>query len=89
MLRTALTRAVLIAMFLGAFIGGYVCGSVTQQRADAQGVGGILEQAGKSGGALGAASQLGSSIVEMEKHVTGLQKNLESFKKIQSALTGK
>ncbi len=34
-------------------------------------------------------SQLGSSIVEMETHVSGLQKNLDALKKVQSALTGK
>jgi len=84
-----IARAALIAMIFGSFVAGYVCGSVTQQRADAQGIGGVLEQAGKAGGPLGAATQLGSSIVEMEKHVTGLQKNLDTLKKVQSALTGK
>jgi hypothetical protein len=62
---------------------------VSQQRADAQGLGGILEQAGKAGGPVGAASQLGSSIVEMQEHVSGLQKNIDTLKKVQSALTGK
>jgi hypothetical protein len=83
------TRAVLVALVLGSFTLGYVCGSVTQPRADAQGVSGVLEQAGKAGGPLASASQLGSSIVEMEKHVSGLQKNLDTLKKVQSALTGK
>jgi hypothetical protein len=40
-------------------------------------------------GTLGAAGQLGSSITEMEQHVSGLQKNLDSLKKIQSTLMGK
>jgi hypothetical protein len=40
-------------------------------------------------GTLGAASQRGSSITDMEQHVSGLQKNLDTLKKIQSTLTGK
>jgi len=40
-------------------------------------------------GTLGGAGQLGSSITEMEQHVTGLQKNLDALKKIQSTLMGK
>jgi len=84
-----IARAVLTGVILGAFSLGYVCGSVGQRRADAQGIGGMLEQAGKAGGPLGAAGQLGSSIVEMEQHVSGLQKNLDVLKKVQSALTGK
>ena len=87
--RKAIARVVVSLLLLAAFTVGYVCGSVTQQRADAQGVGGLLEQAGKGGGALGAATQLGSSIVEMQDHVSGLQKNLETLRKVQSALTGK
>ena len=89
MARKMIARAVMTGTLLGAFALGYVAGSVTQPRADAQGLGGILEQAGKAGGPLGAAGQLGTSIVEMQDHVTGLQKNLETLRKVQSALTGK
>jgi hypothetical protein len=89
MTRRRIGRAVMTAMLLGAFAFGYVAGSMNQRRADAQGLGGILDQAGKAGGPLGAAGQLGSSIVEMQEHVSGLQKNLESLKKIQSTLMGK
>jgi len=89
MVKGKMARVVLPAMLLGAFALGYVSGAVSQRRADAQGLGGILDQAGKAGGVLGAAGQLGTNIVEMQDHVTGLQKNLESLKKIQSALTGK
>jgi len=42
-----------------------------------------------SGGALGSAAEMGTSIMEMQEHVTGLQKNLDTFKKVQSALGGK
>ena len=80
-------RLALIAMLFVVFMLGYVCGSVLTPRASAQLPqipGGLL-----SGGALGAATQLGSSITEMEQHVSGLQKNLDTLKKIQSVLGGK
>jgi hypothetical protein len=89
MTRRLIARALLTAVILGAFSLGYVCGSVGQRRADAQGLGNIMEQAGKASGSLGAIGELGSSIVEMDKHVSGLQKNLEVLRKVQSALTGK
>ena len=76
-------------MTVAAFGFGYVAGTVTQRRADAQGLGGMLEQAGKLGGPAGAVAQLGSSIVEMQQQVSGLQKNLDTLKQVQSALTGK
>src|SRR5207237_1367800 len=84
-----IARAAVTAVVFAAFGLGYVVGSVSERRADAQGVGGVLEQAGKLGGPLGAVGQLGSSIVEMEQHVSGLQKNLDVLRKVQSALTGK
>jgi len=89
MAKKLLAHALVIAGVVGIFGLGYLCGSVSQHRADAQTLGGILEQAGKAGGPLGAAGQLGSSIVEMQQHVTGLQKNLDTLKGIESALTGK
>jgi hypothetical protein len=87
MYKLILQRFVMVAVILGVFGLGYFCGTIGQQQAGAQ-LGGILEQAGKAGGPLGSAAQLGSSIVEMQDHVTGLQKNLDSLKKIQSALGG-
>jgi hypothetical protein len=88
-MKKLVTHAILVGLWVLIFGLGYLCGSISQHRADAQGVGGILEQAGKMGGTLGAAGQLGSSIVEMEQHVSGLQKNLDTLKTIQSALMGK
>jgi hypothetical protein len=38
---------------------------------------------------IAAAGQLGSSVTEMEEHVSGLQENLDTLKKIQSAPSGK
>jgi hypothetical protein len=83
-----LQRVFMVALMLGVFALGYFCGTVGQRHADAQ-LGGILEQAGKAGGPIGSIAQLGSSIVEMQDHVTGLQKNIDTLKKVQSALGGK
>jgi hypothetical protein len=33
--------------------------------------------------------ELGSSIVEMQEHVNGLQENIDTVKKVQAGLTGK
>ncbi|HEY7318520.1 MAG TPA: hypothetical protein VIE89_13170 [Candidatus Binatia bacterium] len=85
-------RGLLISMMLGMFVLGFLVGTANQRYADAQkipGMGDVLDKAGKSGGALGSVTQLGSSIVEMQDHVNGLQKNLETLKKIESALGGK
>jgi hypothetical protein len=81
------SRRLMTAVILGVFGLGYVCGSMTQRQAEAQ-IGGLLEQAGKAGGPVGSVAQFGSSIVEMQDHITGLQKNLDTFKKVQASLTG-
>jgi hypothetical protein len=81
----------LVGMCLGLFVVGFFLGSVSQRSADAQlpGIGkGALEKAKESGGTLGSVTELGSSIVEMQEHVNGLQKNLDTLKKIQGALGG-
>jgi hypothetical protein len=86
--RTRGARALLVA---GIFAVGFVAGSVTQRPADAQlgELGGkAMEKAAGSGGALGSAAKLGTSIVDMQKEVDGLQKNLETLKGIKSALGG-
>jgi hypothetical protein len=84
-------RSVLVGLLVGMFALGFLCGSVSQRTADAQlqDIGkSALEKAKESGGALGSVSELGSSIVEMQQHVDGLQKNLDTLKKVQSSLTG-
>ena len=73
-------RGVFISLLGGMFILGFVSGSVSQRSAQAQVPG--------MGGALGSAKELGSSIVEMQQHVEGLQKNLTTLKKVQAALGG-
>ena len=81
MMKRILTTAVLLAVFAL----GYVCGTVSQRPADAQ-MGGLLE---RGGGVLGSAKELGSAIVEMQDHVNGMQKNIDTLKKVQSSITGK
>ena len=83
-------RISVIVMLFAVFGLGYVCGSLSQPtQASAQLPGGLLDKATQGGGSLGTISKLGSSITEMEQHVSGLQKNLDTLKTIQSALTGK
>ena len=45
-----------------------------------------LGEATGSGGLAGSVADLGTAIVGMEDHISGLQKNLETSKKVQSAL---
>jgi hypothetical protein len=78
--------------FVGViFAAGFLCGSLTQRRANAQ-LGELgqkaLQQAGESGGALGSAVKLGTAIVEMQQHVDGLQKNIDVLKKVKASLGG-
>lgn len=92
MTRRILARGLMIGVMLSVFALGFLLGTVNQRYADAQkipGMGDVLDKAGKSGGALGQVAQLGSSITEMQDHVNGLQKNLETLRKVQSALGGK
>jgi hypothetical protein len=88
MTKKTFSRGLTVAVIVGVFGLGYVCGSMTQRQAEAQ-VGGLMEKAGKMGGPVGSVAQFGSSIVEMQDHITGLQKNLDTFKKVQASLTGK
>jgi hypothetical protein len=85
----AISRHLAVLTILGVFTLGYFCGTLSQRHADAQGLGGVLEKAGSMGGPVGSIAQMGSSLVEMQDHVTGLQKNIDSLKKVQAALTGK
>ena len=82
------SRSLLTAVLLTVFGLGYLCGSMTQQPAEAQ-IGGLLDKASKMGGPVGSVAEFGSSINEMQEHISGLQKNLDTFKKVQSSLTGK
>lgn len=86
-----LGRALRIGVVAAVFGAGFLCGSVTQRRADAQlkELGeAAMKQAGESGGALGAATQLGTAVVDLQQHVDGLQKNIDVLKKIKASLGG-
>ena len=45
-----------------------------------------MKKAADSGGTLGTAAQLGNTISDMEQNISGLQKNLETIKKVKSML---
>ena len=81
--RIASARTALLA---GTFALGYLAGSVSTPPAEAQ-LGDVLKDATKSGN-LGAVGDLGSSILEMQEHVDGLQENLDTLRKVKSALGG-
>jgi hypothetical protein len=73
------------------FAAGFLCGSMTQHNANAglEELGGdLMKNAADSGGVLGSAAQLGTTITDMEKHISGLQKNLDTIKKVKSMLGG-
>jgi len=79
-------RALRVGGLAALFAAGFLCGSLTQRPAEAQ-LGDVLKKAGESG-ALGPAGQLGTSIIEMQDHVTALQKNIDTLKKVKAALGG-
>ena len=85
------SNSVRIGFVAAVFSVGFLCGSMTQHSANAQ-MGGLgeemLKKAEGSGGALGSITQLGTAITDMEKHVSGLQQNLDTLKKVQAALGG-
>jgi hypothetical protein len=84
-------RIIRVGLVGMVFAAGFLCGSVTQHRADAQ-LGDLgkaaMEKAGESGGVLGSATKLGEAIVDMQKNVDGLQKNIDVLKKVKSSLGG-
>ena len=84
-------RIIRVGMVGMVFAAGFLCGSVTHRRADAQ-LGDLgkaaMEKAGESGGVLGSATKLGEAIVDMQKNVDGLQKNIDVLKKVKASLGG-
>ncbi len=84
-------RAIATGAVVAVFAVGYVCGSAGGRSAHAQvgELGGaVMKKAGESGGALGSAAKLGTSITDMQQEVDGLQKNLQTLRDIKSALGG-
>ena len=91
MTRKSLLCSMRIGVITAVFGAGYLCGTVTQHNANA-GIdefgGDLMKKAADSGGVLGSAAQLGTTITEMEKHISGLQKNLETIKKVKRMIGG-
>ena len=91
MARRRIIRGLQVIMVVLVFALGYLCGTLTQQTADAQlkELGqGALQKAAPAGGTVGKAMELGTAITEMQQHVDGLQKNITTLKSIQSAIGG-
>ena len=91
MTRNSVLYSLRVATVAGIFGAGYLCGSLTQHDADAQlgDIGGeVMQKAAGSGGALGSVAKLGTTISDLEKHVSGLQKNIDTLKSVKSALGG-
>ena len=90
-MRTTMKGSIRVGAAAAIFAAGFLLGSVTQRHAEAQ-LGGLkdkaMDAAGEQGGALGAASELGTQLTDMKKNLDGLQKNYEMLKKVQSLLGG-
>ena len=90
-MRSTMKGSIRVGAAAAIFAAGFVLGSVTQRPAEAQ-LGGLkdkaMDAAGEQGGALGAASELGTQLTDMKKNLDGLQKNYEMLKKVQSLLGG-
>jgi hypothetical protein len=92
MSRKAILYGARVGVMTLIFSAGYLCGSVSSHTANAQlgDLGGeLMQKAGSSGGMIGSVAQLGTAITDMEKHVDGLQKNIDTLKKVKAALGGK
>jgi hypothetical protein len=81
-----IARAKRLGLVVTLFAAGFVCGTLTHRRAEAQ-LGDVMKKAGESG-ALGSVGEMGTAILDMQKNVDGLQKNLDTFKKVKAALGG-
>ena len=76
MARVTKGRGFRVAVVAGIFAAGFVCGSVSHRRAEAQ-----LKE-------LGGAAKLGTAIVDMQQHLDALQKNVDTLKQVKAALGG-
>jgi len=74
MTKSKFSRGLMTAMIVGLFGPGYVCGTMTGRQAETQ-IGGMLEKASKAGSPVGTVANFVSSLVEMQDHIAGLQKN--------------
>lgn len=65
-------------MMVAAFLSGFGLGGMSLHYASAQGMFGLST----------SVSQLGSTLVEMQKNVDDLQKNMGTLKQVKEQLTG-
>lgn len=89
--RSFVRRAAQGAGFALVFSGGYLLGTLDARPAEAQvqDLGkDLMNKAAGSGGALGTAAQLGTTIGDMQTNVSNLQKNIDVLNKIKAALGG-
>lgn len=90
-----LHRIARIGFVTAIFATGFFAGSIVQRPAEAQqtdwkGLAGdaVKQAAGQQGGMIGTIAQLGTAIVDMEKQVSGLQKNIDVLKNVKKTLGG-
>jgi len=81
-----IARARRLGLVVTLFAAGFVCGTLAHRSAEAQ-LGDVMKKAAESG-SLGSVGEMGSAILDMQKNVDGLQKNLDTFKKVKAALGG-
>ncbi len=81
-----LARARRVGLLGAVFAAGFLLGSVSQRGAEAQ-LGDVIKKGAESG-KLGPVGDLGSAIVDMQDHVTALQKNIDTLKQVKAALGG-
>ena len=74
-------RGLRIAAVVGIFGAGYLCGTFGQRGACAE-----MGAPREGGGSFGPFGQLEKSIADMQQHVDGLNKELETLRKISGAL---
>lgn len=80
-----------VAVVTAIFGMGYFTGSVTQRSADAQlgDIGSdVMKRASEGGGSLGTVARLGTTITDLEKNLSAMQKNVDTLKSVKAALGG-
>ena len=83
-----LRRMVRVGVIAGAFAAGYLSGALGQAPPAQAQMGEMMKKAGETGGPLGTAAKLGTTINEMQTHVSELQKNIDALNQIKAGLGG-
>jgi hypothetical protein len=79
MLQGRISRRLRVAALAGVFGAGYLCGTLGPRWASAG-----MDALQKGGGSFGPFGQLETSIVDMQQHVDGLDKGLETLRKVDA-----